>query len=133
MPVTEYPELTPDQEKKLKLAVEGNCELCSEYCAFPFPEIHQISKRHYHEMTRDPLTRILVVCQLCHRHRHQLAVRVRDQHAIVFRRSFLVQQDIRKIPGSTPKPYAPPDDTDTSRTYEDYFYHVPPGSFRLGG
>ncbi|MDD1682801.1 MAG: hypothetical protein LUO98_03095, partial [Methanoregula sp.] len=62
MPVAEYAGLTPVQEKKLKLAVEGMCELCSEYCALPFLEIHQISRRLYREMVQDPSTRILVVC-----------------------------------------------------------------------
>jgi hypothetical protein len=133
MQVAEYPGLTPEQEKKLKIAVEGRCELCSEYFAFPFLGIHRISRRLYREMVRDPSTRILVVCQLCHHHIHRLPVRVRDQRAIVSRRSFFVRQDIRKILGYTPKPYSPPDDSDLSQMYEEYFYHFPPGSFRLGG
>jgi hypothetical protein len=133
MQVAEYPVLTPEQEKKLKIAVEGRCELCSEYFAFPFLGIHRISRRLYREMVRDPSTRILVVCQLCHHHIHRLPVRVRDQRAIVSRRSFFVRQDIRKILGYTPKPYSPPDDRDLSQMYEEYFYHFPPGSFRLGG
>ena len=133
MQVAEYPGLTPEQEKKLKIAVEGRCELCSEYFAFPFLGIHRISRRLYREMVRDPSTRILVVCQLCHHYIHRLPVRVRDQRAIVSRRSFFVRQDIRKILGYTPKPYSPPDDSDLSQMYEEYFYHFPPGSFRLGG
>ena len=133
MQVAEYSGLTPEQEKKLKIAVEGRCELCSEYFAFPFLGIHRISRRLYREMVRDPSTRILVVCQLCHHHIHRLPVRVRDQRAIVSRRSFFVRQDIRKILGYTPKPYSPPDDSDISQMYEEYFYHFPPGSFRLGG
>jgi hypothetical protein len=133
MQVAEYSGLTPEQEKKLKIAVEGRCELCSEYFAFPFLGIHRISRRLYREMVRDPSTRILVVCQLCHHHIHRLPVRVRDQRAIVSRRSFFVRQDIRKILGYTPKPYSPPDDSDLSQMYEEYFYHFPPGSFRLGG
>jgi hypothetical protein len=133
MQVPEYPGLTPVQEKKLKLAVEGSCELCSEYFAFPFLEIHRISRRCYREMVRDPSTRILVVCQLCHQHIHRLPVRVKDQRAIVSRRSFFVRQDLRKILGYVPKPYSPPDETYVSEVYEEYFYHFPPGSFRLGG
>jgi hypothetical protein len=133
MQVPEYPGLTPVQEKKLKLAVEGSCELCSEYFAFQFLEIHRISRRLFREMVRDPSARILVVCHLCHDHIHRLPVRVKDQRAIVSRRSFFVRQDIRTIPGYTPKPYSPPEDTDVSPMYEEYFYHFPPGSFRLGG
>jgi hypothetical protein len=133
MQVSEYPALTPVQEKKLKVAVEQNCELCSEYFAPEFLEIHRISRRLYREMVRDPSTRILVVCHLCHQHIHRLPVRVKDQRALVSHRSFFVRQDIRKILGYTPKPYSPPTDTCVSEVYEEYFYHFPPGSFRLGG
>ncbi|MGA2161080.1 MAG: hypothetical protein ABSG28_02610 [Methanoregula sp.] len=133
MRVSECPGLTRVQEKKLKLAVEGRCELCSEYFALPFLEIHRISRRLYREMVRDPSTRILVVCHLCHHHIHRLPVRVKDQRAIVSRRSFSVRQDIRKVLGYTPKPYFPPYDTDLSQMYDEYFYHFPPGSFRLAG
>lgn len=125
--------LTPVQEKKLKLAVEGTCELCSEYFALHLLGIHRISRRLYREMVRDPSTRILVVCHLCHHHIHRLPVRVKDQRAIVSRRSFFVRQDIRKILSYRPKPYSPPEDPDMSLMYDEYFYHFPPGSFRLGG
>ncbi len=89
MEESEYPGLTPAQEKKLKIVIEGCCELCSEYFAFPFLEIHRISRRRYREMVRDPSTRVLVVCHLCHQHIHRLPVRVKDQRAIVSGRSFL--------------------------------------------
>ena len=133
MQVSECPGLTRVQEKKLKLAVEGSCELCSEYFALHILEIHRISRRLYREMVRDPSTRILVVCHLCHQHIHRLPVRVKDQRAIVSRRSFFVRQDLRKILGYVQKPYTPPDSTYISEVYEEYFYHFPPGSFRLGG
>ncbi|HSQ92717.1 MAG TPA: hypothetical protein VLL74_00305 [Methanoregula sp.] len=133
MQVSDYPGLTPAQEKKIKIAVEGRCELCSEYSALPFLEIHRISRRLYREMARDPSTRILVVCHLCHQHIHALPVLVRNQRAIVSRRSFYTRQDLRRILGYRPKPYEPPDDPDIAGMYEDYFYHFPPGSYRLGG
>ncbi|RPI37540.1 MAG: hypothetical protein EHM53_10485 [Methanoregulaceae archaeon] len=133
MQASEFYGLTLEQEKQLKLAVEGTCELCSEYIALQFLEIHRISRRLYREMVRDPSTRILVVCQICHHHIHRLPVRVRDQRAIVSRRSFFIRRDIRRVLRYTPKPYSPPDDGDLSLMYEDYFYHFPPGSFRLGG
>lgn len=125
--------LTLEQEKNIKRAVEGTCELCSEYFAFQFLEIHRISRRLYREMVRDPSTRILVVCRICHQHIHRLPMRVRDQRAIVSRRSFFIRRDIRRVLRYTPKPYLPPDDADLPQMYEDYFYHFPPGSFRLGG
>jgi hypothetical protein len=117
----------------IKSAVDGCCELCSEYTAFAFLEIHRISRRRYREMARDPSTCILVVCNACHRHIHRLPLRVREQRAIVAQRSFYVRRDLRRALGYVPKPYRPPDEPGLSAMYEDYFYHFPPGSFRLGG
>ena len=133
MRVCEYSGLTPEQETHVKRAVEGICELCTEYFAFPLLEIHRVSRKIYREMVRDPSKRILVVCSPCHQHIHRLPVLVKDQRAIVARRPFLVRQDIRKALGYTPKPYSPPCESALSAMYEDYFYHFPPGSFRLGG
>ena len=130
---SEYPGLTREQEKNVKRAVEGTCELCSEYFALPLLEIHRISRRLYREMVRDPSTRILVVCGPCHQHIHQLPVRVKDQRAIVSCRPFFIRQDLRKALGYKSKPYSPPQTSAISEMYEEYFYHFPPGSFRLGG
>ena len=104
-----------------------------EYFAFQFLEIHRISRRLYREMVRDPSTRILVVCHHCHQHIHRLPMRVKDQRAVVSRRSFFVRKDIRTVLGYTPKPYSPPGNMDVAQMYDEYFYHFPPGSFRLGG
>ncbi|MFZ1897285.1 hypothetical protein [Methanoregula sp.] len=133
MQVPEYPGLTRVQERAIKIAVEGTCELCSEYFALPLLEIHRISRRLYREMVRDPSARILVVCGPCHQHIHRLPVRVKDQRAIVSRRPYFVRQELRKALGYTPKPYSPPETSALSEMYEEYFYHFPPGSFRLGG
>ena len=133
MRVSEFPGLTRAQERKVKLAVEGTCELCREYFALPLLEIHRISRRVYREMGRDPSERILVVCGPCHEHIHRLPVRVKDQRAMVAHRRYFVRQDIRKALGYMPKPYSPPKTTALSEMYEEYFYHFPPGSFRLGG
>jgi hypothetical protein len=133
MPPPEYPGLAPWQKRKIKIAVEGKCELCSEVSAFPFLEIHRITRRQYREMVWDPSTRILVVCPFCHDHIHRLPVLIKKQRAIVSRRSFYTRRDIRKVLGYRPKPYSPPDNPDPPQMYEDWFFHFPPGSFRLGG
>ncbi|NLD56557.1 MAG: hypothetical protein GX651_00285 [Methanomicrobiales archaeon] len=129
----EYPGLTYQQEKGLRLAVEGVCELCSGYFALEFLEVHQISRRVYREMQRDPTTRILIVCRECHRHIHRLPVRVRDQRAIVSRRSFLVRKDLRNAIGYRSKTYVPPEGDDPARMYDEFFDHFPPDSFRHEG
>jgi len=125
--------LTRNQEMAIKKAAEGTCELCREYFALPFLEIHRISRRMYREMARDPASRILVVCRLCHDHIHRLPMKVRDQRAVAAGRSFFIRRDLRRILGYRPKPYSPPENLDVSQIYEEYFNFVPPGSFRLGG
>jgi len=129
---SDYPGLSPEQERIVKRAVEGTCELCSEYFALPLLEIHRLSRRLFREMVRDPSARLLVLCGPCHQHIHRLPVRVKDQRALVARRSFFVRQDIRRALGYEPKPYKPPE-VSLAEMYEDWFYHYPPGSFRLGG
>ena len=133
MPPPEYPGLTPAQERCLKIAVEGTCELCSEYFALPFLEIHRISRRQFREMIRDPSTRILVVCHLCHDHIHRLPVPVRQQREIVSCRSFFIRRDIRRVLGYRPRPYTPPEEIDVSQIFDEYFTRAPPGPFRLSG
>lgn len=133
MKLSDCPGLTRVQERRVKLAVEQRCEFCSEYFDIASLEIHRISRRLYREMARDPSARILVVCRLCHDHIHRLPARVKDQRAIVSRRSFFIRRDIRRALGYKPKPYSPPDDADAAQMYEEYFYHFPSGSFRLGG
>jgi hypothetical protein len=133
MQACEYSGLTPDQEREVKRAVEGTCELCTEYFAFPLLEIHRISRKIYREMERDPSKRILVVCGPCHQHIHRLPVHVKDQRAIVDSRPFYIRQGIRKALGYKPKPYSPPRESSIPAMYDEYFYHFPPGSFRLGG
>jgi hypothetical protein len=133
MPPPDYPGLDPTQERKLKLAVEGTCELCSGYFPLHDLTIHRISRRQYREMVQDPSTRILVVCNLCHEHIHRLPVPVLRQRSIVSGRSFFVRRDIRRVLGYRPKPYTPPENPGISMMDDEYFYHFPPGSFRLGG
>jgi len=74
-----------------------------------------------------------VLCHLCYDLIHRLPMQVKDQRAIVSSRSFFVRKDIRKILGYTPAPYTPPGSIDVPQMYDDYFYNIPPGSFRMSG
>ena len=133
MPETDSMKITPLQEEKLKIAVEYTCELCREYHPGPFLEIHRISRSLYKEMKRDPSTRILIVCTICHAHIHTLPVPAGKQRALVKKRSFFVRRDMRRILGYQPRPYQAPDDINIPLIYEEYFGRCPPGSYRLGG
>ena len=124
---------SPVLENKLKIAVEQTCELCREYFPVSSLEIHNISRRRYKEMVRDPSTCILIVCQSCHHHIHQLPVPVGKQRALVKARSFFIRRDVRRILGYVPKPYRAPDDINIPLIYEEYFGRYSWGSYRLGG
>ena len=130
MPESSYAGITPVQEQKLKTAVENTCELCREYFPSVFLELHLISRRLYREMTRDPSTRILIVCQPCHTHIHALPVPVGRQRAIARGRSFYIRRDIRRVLGYVPKPYQAPDDLNLYVIYEEYMGRPSPGSYR---
>jgi hypothetical protein len=133
MAETECRWITQEQEQNLKIAVEYTCELCHEYHPVSFLGIHLISRRLYKEMKRDPSTRILVVCPICHSHIHNLPVTIRKQRALVKGRSFFTRRDMRRITGYQPKPYQAPDDINIYVIYEEYFGRCPPGSYRLSG
>lgn len=120
------------QEQKIKNAVENTCELCREYFASAFLEIHLISRHLYKEMINDPSARILVVCQPCHTHIHKLPVPRGKQRAIVKRRSFFIRRDLRRVLGYVPKPYQAPDDINLYVIYEEYMGRASPGSYRTG-
>jgi hypothetical protein len=133
MPETDSLKITPQQERKLRIAVEHTCELCHEYYPAPFLEIHRISRSLYKEMKRDPSTRILIVCTLCHKHIHSLPVSTGKQRTLVKKRSFFIRRDMRRILGYRPRPYHAPDDINLSVVYEEYFGRCPTGSYRLSG
>jgi hypothetical protein len=133
MPGTECRWITPEQEQKLRIAVEYTCELCHEYRPASFLEIHCISRRLYKEMKQDPSARFLIVCPICHNHIHSLPVPIRKQRALVKGRSFFIRRDLRGIVGYRPKPYEAPEDIDLYVIYEEYFRRCPPGSYRLSG
>ena len=133
MPETDCGWITPEQEQKLRIAVEFTCELCHEYYPASYLEIHRISRHLYKEMKRDPSTRILMVCPFCHDHIHRLPLPARKQRALVKERSFFTRRDMRRIMGYQPAPYRAPDDINLYVIYEEYFGRCPSGSYRLSG
>jgi hypothetical protein len=124
---------SPVLQKKLKIAVEQTCELCREYFPLLSLDIHQISRRNFKEMVRDPSARILIVCHTCHNHIHQLPVPVGKQRVLVKARSFFIRRDLRRILGYEPKPYEAPDDVNIPLIYEEFFGRYSWGSYRFSG
>jgi len=121
------------QENKCKIAVENTCELCHDYFPAPLLCLHLISWRIYREMARDPSTRILVVCELCHETIHALPVTAKKQRAMVARRTFFIRRDLRRVLGYKPAPYVAPASVDIAQVYDESFGRCPMGAYRLGG
>jgi hypothetical protein len=124
----------PEEEKKIKIAVESTCELCSSYAPLSLLEVHLISRRRTEAEVKDPSLRVLVACPDCHRQVHSIPVPVKLQRSIAASRRFFIRRDIRKVLGYKPKPYTPPENPDVSQIFEDdYKTFPPPGSYRLSG
>jgi len=124
----------PDEEKRIKVAVESTCELCGTYMPLSLLGVHRISCRQSRSEKEDRSLCILVVCPDCHRQIHTIPVPVKVQRFISGSRNFFVRRDMRKIFGYRSKPYAPPGDIDLSEIYENEFKAFPPtGSFRISG
>ncbi|MFA5213909.1 MAG: hypothetical protein WC406_11280 [Methanoregula sp.] len=120
------------QEKKCTYAVENTCELCHDYFPSPLLCLHLISHHIYREMARDPSTRILVVCELCHELIHSLPVPVKKQRVLVGRRTFFVRRDLRRALGYKPAPYEAPATVDIAQVYEEYLGRSQTGAYHMG-
>ena len=104
--------IVPEQEERIKKAVESTCELCHEYtplsllCLHGFPvhgrkRINDIKERERH---------ILVVCGPCHQLIHAEPVPARKLIARIAKRPFGVKREILSALGYIPKPVIPPED-----------------------
>jgi hypothetical protein len=106
--------------------------LCHDYFPSPLLCLHLISHHIYREMARDPSTRILVVCELCHELIHSLPVPVKKQRALVGRRTFFVRRDLRLALGYKPAPYEAPATVDIAQVYEEYLGRSQTGAYHMG-
>ena len=126
--------ISPDDEKRIKTAVESTCERCGNYRPFSLLEIHLISHQKSRSAKKDPSLCILVLCPDCHQQIHSIPVSVKEERIISQSRNFFIRKDLRKILGYRSKPYTPVGDIDLAQIYEKEFVAFPPqGSFRLSG
>lgn len=119
MPGNEFPEIDGVKRKQVALVLECTCELCREYRPWTLLELHAVEWRH--GTTHDPQRGMLLVCDLCHRHLHELPVSPERQHRRIWKRSPLVRQELRRILGHSPRKYSPPDDFDYAELYQSLF------------
>lgn len=113
--------IVPEQEERIKRAVESTCELCREYIPRSHLGLHGIrpvKKR----MDRDPKARernILVVCEPCHQLIHAEPVPEKKLRACIASRTFSTRREILAALGYIAKRVVPPDDQDFARVYDD--------------
>lgn len=118
--------LSPEQECRIKRAVESTCELCREYTPLSFLVLHGLRKKRG---SLDPVPKerernILVVCEHCHRLIHAEPVPVKKLRARIARRPFAVRKEILLALGYVPKPVTPPDDQDFARVYDETIHYA---------
>jgi hypothetical protein len=115
----EFPGINGVKRKQVALALEFTCELCREYRSLAFLELHAVEWRY--GTAHDPQRGLLLVCNLCHCHIHELPVSLERQHRRIWKRSPLVRQELRRILGHSPRKYSPPDDFDYAALYQSLF------------
>ena len=113
--------ISPEQENRLKRAVESTCELCKEYTPVSLLEIHGIppEKKRAFLTPKECERNILVVCGPCHMLIHQEPVPVHKLRSRIAARPFSVRREILSALGYVPKPVRPPEDQDFAQVYED--------------
>jgi hypothetical protein len=124
--------ISPLKGRKIKIAVEGTCELCREYVPVPMLELHGIPSLSEPGKPgpKEREHNILVVCPTCHRHIHELPVPEEKLRAVIGRRPFALRREILRALGYTPKKYSPPDETDVARVFEETTRGLFTGNFR---
>jgi hypothetical protein len=124
--------ISPQEEEKIKRALESTCELCRDYIPISLLELHGFpekeKKNNPHPKEREQ--HILVVCSPCHNLIHEIPVPVEKLRALISRRGFEVRREILQALGYVPRPYSPPDDPDLAIAYEDVVRSSSTGYYR---
>lgn len=103
----------PEQEERIKKAVEGTCELCREYTPLSLLFLHGFpihGRRRRIDDVKERERHILVVCEPCHKLIHAEPVPDRKLHALIAKRPYGVRREILSALGYIPKPFIPPED-----------------------
>jgi hypothetical protein len=113
--------ILPDQEARIKRAVENTCELCHEYIPSPLLQLHGLHKpkKEHPPTPKEREKNILVVCEPCHALIHAEPVPEKKIRARIAARPFIVRKEILQALGYSGKPIIPPDDQDYARVYDD--------------
>jgi hypothetical protein len=115
-----HPGLTPEQEDRIKRAVESTCELCREYLPFSHLLPHVLRSRHREKNTcKEREKNLIVVCDACERLITGQPVPEEKLRARIAARPFSVRREILLALGYVPKPISPPEDPDLARVYDD--------------
>lgn len=115
-----YCGLSPDQENRIKRAVESTCEICREYTPLSFLVLHGLPLRHRgRNPCKEREKNLIVVCDACQRLIREQPVPVTKLRARIAARPFGVRREILLALGYVSKAITPPDDPDYPRIYDD--------------
>lgn len=115
-----YGGLSPDQEDRIKRAVESTCELCREYMPLSLLMLHELPSRiSDRNPCKEREKNLLVVCGACNRLIREQPVPATKLRARIATRPFGVRREILLALGYVSKAITPPEDPDYPRIYDD--------------
>ena len=121
MPLLSHLTLSFTTTKRIKMAVDFQCEICGQEQPIVLLEIHYIpgsSSMKRSVKVKDLQREILVLCPTCHHDIHAFSVTIADQKKLISYRSKLLKERIRLILKQPSKPYTPPE-CDLEKSYEE--------------
>jgi hypothetical protein len=122
MDLKEFLNVNPVKSRLLKLAPGGACEHCGEAYPLALLEIHVIDPRTRADSDRHDLQKkLLVLCPGCHRFFHKRPVQESMQRELVRYRPQEVKAAMRRIMGTRPRRYFPPETGDPEAIFAEMF------------
>ncbi len=122
MNLQEFERVNAVKSRLLKLAAGGRCEHCGEAYPLVLLEIHTLDPRSRAETACPDLQKeVLILCPDCHFFFHARPVEESIQRELVRYRPKEVKAAMRRILGSRPRPYVPPETGDPAAIFAEMF------------
>ena len=122
MDLQEFLHVHPVKSRLLKLAAGGACEHCGETYPLSLLEMHVIDPRTGAEGDRPDMQKeLLILCPECHRFFHARPVQESVQRELVRYRPQKVKSAMRRILGTRPRTYVPPETDDPEAIFAEMF------------
>jgi len=122
MNLQEFERVNAVKSRLLKLAAGGRCEHCGEAYPLVLLEIHVIDRNTDAGTDHIDLQKeVIILCPDCHRFFHARPVEESIQRELVRYRPKEVKAAMRRILGSRPRPYVPPETGDPAAIFAEMF------------